>query len=203
MKIQTADLARSAFLPEQLVRDDLPQVAFIGRSNVGKSSLLNRLLGRKKLARTSSTPGRTRAVHYFLVNQRLYFVDLPGYGYAKASKKDRAQWARLIEDYLAAEAGPRTAIQLVDAKVGATPLDVQALDYLTEFGVRPIVVPTKVDRVPRSRRKKMEKGVRDVLALDAEWPVVPVSSTTGEGTSEIWKRIGSFMDEQRQEARTS
>lgn len=203
MKISSAELERSAYRPDQLVRDDRPQVAFVGRSNVGKSSLLNRLLGRKKLARTSSTPGRTRAVHYFLVNRRFYFVDLPGYGFAKASRSDRDEWARLIQAYLEQPAGPRTAIQLVDAKVGPTVLDEEAIDYLRTFEVWPTIVATKADRVKRSERAQAERKVRSALRLDEDWPVRMASSTTGEGIPEIWSQIEAFLDEPRQEARTS
>jgi GTP-binding protein len=130
VKIETAEHVEAAHSERQIVRDGLPQVAFVGRSNVGKSSLMNRLLGRKGLARTSSTPGRTRAVHYFLVNRRFYFVDLPGYGYAKVSKSAREEFAQLVDRYFRRTPEPPLVILIVDAKVGPTPLDVQAREYL-------------------------------------------------------------------------
>ncbi|MEL7062036.1 MAG: ribosome biogenesis GTP-binding protein YihA/YsxC, partial [Acidobacteriota bacterium] len=139
MKIHTAELEISAHRRDQFRRDGLSEVAFVGRSNVGKSSLMNRLLGRKKLARTSSTPGRTQAINYFLVNQRFYFVDLPGYGFAKASRGDRERWAALMDDYFRGATDRRVLLlQLIDAKVGATPLDAQGFEYFESLSLDPV-----------------------------------------------------------------
>lgn len=161
----------------------------MGRSNVGKSSLLNRLLGRRKLARTSSTPGRTRSVNYFLVNQRFYFVDLPGYGYAKASRVEQRRWARAAELYFEqASAGTRVVL-LVDGHVGATPLDFQASHFLEDLGVEIVVAVTKIDRVGRSARGRQLRKVEEVLDLPAETPLVCVSARTGEGLSALWREI--------------
>src|SRR4029079_16842850 len=129
-KIRSAEYVRSAHSARDLLSDDRPQVAFVGRSNVGKSSLLNALLGRRALARTSSTPGRTQAVNYFLVNERLFFVDLPGYGYAKASKDHRRAWARTLDSYFEAALPEALVVLLIDAKVGGTELDAQACEYI-------------------------------------------------------------------------
>lgn len=174
--------------------DGRPEVAFVGRSNVGKSSLLNRLLGRKGLARVSSTPGRTRAVHYFQVNRRFYFVDLPGYGYAKAGKEDRREWAELVGSYLEGrDQKGRAVVLLVDSKVGATPLDVQAHGYLNGLGVPVVVVATKIDRVPKSKRAAAVTAIRRTLALPDEVEVVPVSSETGEGMQGLWGALGPHL----------
>lgn len=193
MKIETAEHVRAAHTEAQLIRDDRPQVAFVGRSNVGKSSLMNRLLGRKGLARTSSTPGRTRAVHYFLVNRRLYFVDLPGYGYAKVSESARQEWADLVDRYFQRAGVPPLVVLIVDSKVGATPLDLQARQYLGSLGVPLIVAATKVDRLRRSRAASVPDTVRRSLALDDEVRVVPVSATKGTGIKELWKEIESHL----------
>lgn len=194
MRITSAEFVRSAHDADQFPRDGLPQVAFVGRSNVGKSTLMNRLLGRKGLARTSSTPGRTRAVNLFLINRRFYFVDLPGYGYAKAGHGERQRWAGLVESYLrhvASEphAGPAHVVQLVDAKVGATDLDAQALDYLLSFEATVTVVATKVDRLPRGRRKRAMDEIRRTLGLPEGVAPLPVSAKTGDGISELWNAI--------------
>lgn len=193
MKIESAEFVASAHAETGFRRDGRPEVAFVGRSNVGKSSLLNRLLGRKALARTGSTPGRTRAVNYFLINRRFYFVDLPGYGYAKAGKAERRRWAELVDRYFAS-ASPRVlVVLLVDSKVGATELDVQALNYLVGFGTDVLIAATKIDRVPRSKRARSLEDIRQALGLPAEVELVPVSATTGEGSGELWKRIESRL----------
>ena len=143
-RIHKAEFARSAVNSKDFLRDGRPEIAFVGRSNVGKSSLLNRLLGRKGLARTSSTPGRTQAVNYFLVDGRTWFVDLPGYGYAKASKDKRRAWARTTEEYFEQALPGATVVLLVDAKVAGTPLDAAAWEYMTGMGASPIVVASMV-----------------------------------------------------------
>ena len=194
MKIDTAEHVEAAHRPDQFLKDDRPEIAFVGRSNVGKSSLMNRLLGRKGLARTSSSPGRTRAVHYFLVNRRFYFVDLPGYGYAKASKTDRASWAELIDAYFRRDRRPPLVVALVDSKVGATPLDLQAYDYLESLGAPIVVVGTKIDRLPRSKRASQIAAVRRELALGEAHPLIPVSAQSGEGTKELWKTVTAYIE---------
>jgi GTP-binding protein len=193
LKIESAQYARSARSEADLPKDHLPQFAFVGRSNVGKSSLLNRLLGRKGLARTSSTPGRTQAIHYFLVNSRFYFVDLPGYGYAKVAKRERRAWAELMEMYLKETAEKIRVIQLVDAKVGATPLDVQAYEYLDSLGIEPIVVATRADRVKSSQRHKALAGISAALEADGSVDAIPVSAKTGEGVREVWREIRDHL----------
>lgn len=175
------------------MRDGRPEVAFVGRSNVGKSSLLNRLLGRKGLARTSSTPGRTQAVNYFLINRRFYFVDLPGYGYAKAGKEARREWAARVEGYFR-EAKPALIVLLVDGNVGATPLDEQAYEYLSGLDAEMLVTATKVDRFSRGRWAQVAREVRKVLSLKEEIPVIPVSARSGEGIKELWGAIAPFLE---------
>jgi GTP-binding protein len=189
MKISSAEFVRSAHAAGQFPRDGYPQVAFVGRSNVGKSSLMNKLLARKGLARTSSTPGRTRAVNFFLINARFYFVDLPGYGYAKISKDERQRWAELVEIYFQHAAPGAQLVLLVDAKVGATPLDLEAFEYLSGFETPLTVVATKADRVPRGRRSKALAAIRRTLGLPGESGPLAVSAVSGEGVAELWREI--------------
>lgn len=197
MKIESADFLLTATRQDQFRRDGLPEVAFVGRSNVGKSSLLNCLLQRKGLARTSSTPGRTQAVNYFLVNRRFYFVDLPGFGYAKASKTDRQRWAELMESYLSFEGSKVERrlgiVQLVDGKVGATELDVQAQDYFRSLGLQPTIVATKIDKVKRSLRARTLVEIRQQLTLPDDVEIYAVSAETGEGVQPLWKGILAFL----------
>ncbi len=176
------------------MRDGRPEVLFVGRSNVGKSSLMNRLLARKGLARTSSTPGRTRAVNYFLVNRRFYFVDLPGYGYAKAGKDDRREWAALVDSYIT-EVLPRAQlVMLVDSNVGATPLDEQAFEYLSSLGGKLVVVATKVDRMGRGVRTVAVRAIRERLALPESIPLIPVSAQSGDGMKDLWRVIALHVE---------
>lgn len=197
MRIESGEFIRAAFSEQDFLQDGRPQIAFVGRSNVGKSSLLNRLLGRRALARISSQPGRTQAINYFLINSNVYFVDLPGYGYAKVGKAKRREWARLIESYFAQ--GEPQVIQLVDAKVGATPLDVEAFAYLEAQGLAPIVVATKSDKLPRGRRRAQLDRIAADLGLQDAGRVVAVSARTGEGIQELWRRIGEALGSAAQE----
>lgn len=189
MKIDTAEFIRSAPSSRELLNDGRPEVAFVGRSNVGKSSLLNRLLGRKGLARISSTPGRTRAANYFLVNRRFYFVDLPGYGYAKAGLKDRQAWAAAVDAYCRASLPGALVVLLVDSKVGATKLDVEAWSYLQAFGAEIVVVATKSDRLSSNRRRSALDAIRRTLQLGDDVKVIPVSARSGDGIKELWREI--------------
>ncbi len=193
MKVETAEFVLSAHGGGDYLRDGRPEVAFVGRSNVGKSSLLNRLLGRKGLARTSSTPGRTQAVNYFLVNRRFYFVDLPGYGYAKAGKEARREWAGRVEGYFR-ETPPALLVLLVDGNVGATPLDEQAHEYLSGLPVEILVAATKIDRISRGRWAQVARDIRQVLSLGSEIPVIPVSARSGDGIKELWGAIAPRLE---------
>jgi GTP-binding protein len=193
VKVEAAEFIRSAHGSEDYLRDGRPEVAFVGRSNVGKSTLLNRLLGRNGLARTSSTPGRTQAVNYFLVNRRFYFVDLPGYGYAKAGKEARREWAARVEGYFR-ETPPATVVLLVDGKVGATPLDVQAHEYLAGLGLAVLVAATKIDQIPRGRWMSAMRDIRQTLGLEETIPVIPVSARSGSGIKELWGAIAPRLE---------
>jgi GTP-binding protein len=173
---------------------DLPEIAFAGRSNVGKSSLLNRLIHRKKFARVSNTPGRTREVNFFKVNEQFVLVDLPGYGYARISKEKRAEWKPLIESYLRKSPRLRGIVQLLDARHDPTNDDRQMLDFLGDLGVPTIVVLTKVDKLRAAERKRRLIEVPTSLGLDDD-QVIPFSAVTGEGRRELAEAIESLLEQ--------
>ena len=177
----------SAGRKDQLIRDDLPQIAFSGRSNVGKSSLLNRLLGRKSLARVSSSPGKTVTVNYYAVDGAVYLVDLPGYGYARRSAGEAKVWRELTDAYFQNNASLLLVLQLIDARIGATADDRMMLDWLRATGTPYLVIATKWDKLNAT-----EKAAR-LPALQKEAgegvPVIPFSSQTGEGAQFLWNLI--------------
>lgn len=191
MRVESGEFIRSVTTEDGFLRDGRPEVAFVGRSNVGKSSLLNRLLGRSRLARTSAEPGRTQAANYFLINSSFYFVDLPGYGYAKVSKKTRRDWAQLMQSYFASTRP--YVVQLVDAKVGATALDVEARRYFESLGGPSVIAATKADRLAGGRQPLQMQAIRTELGLGVTDRVVPVSARTGEGIADLWKEIEAFL----------
>jgi GTP-binding protein len=171
---------------------ELPEIAFAGRSNVGKSSLLNRLIHRKKFARVSNTPGRTREVNFFKVNDNFVLVDLPGYGYARISKERRAEWKPLIESYLRGSPQLRGIVQLLDVRHDPTNDDRQMLDFLGELGVPTVVVLTKVDKLRPSERKKRILELSAQLGLDDD-QVIPFSAVTGEGRDDLAEAMLSLL----------
>ncbi len=194
MRVETADYVRSAHESGDFPRDGRPEIAFAGRSNVGKSSLLNRILGRKGLARVGQTPGRTRAVNYFLINGRCWFVDLPGYGWARAGRAERREWAEVVNSYLRQALPQAQMMMLVDSQVGATPLDQQAYEYLSSLGAKIAIAATKIDRLPRGRRAAALRGIGAALGLAASTPLIPVSAHSGEGMKELWNVIDSHLE---------
>ncbi|HEX6050198.1 MAG TPA: ribosome biogenesis GTP-binding protein YihA/YsxC [Gemmatimonadaceae bacterium] len=171
----------------------LPEVAFAGRSNVGKSSLLNHLVRRKAFARVSRTPGRTREINFFEVNGRFVLVDLPGYGYAQVSKTRRAEWRPLIEGYLRASRNLRGVVQLLDVRRTPSDDDLQMLDFLGEIGTPTIVAVTKVDKLsPRAAAERV-RALTESLGLDAE-QVIPFSAHTGRGRDELAAAIVQLIE---------
>lgn len=198
MKILNAEFVKSCEQPEQFPHDRLPAVAFVGRSNVGKSSLINSLLRRKGLARVSRTPGKTQQINFFRITtddpraRAFYVVDLPGYGYAKVSKATRARWRPLIDAYLSGGGGLKGIAFLVDSR-GMEAQDAAAFDWLTASG-RPLVfVATKVDKLTRSERAAGISAIRDLFGLSDESPLVAYSSVTHEGRDELWGEIRTLL----------
>jgi GTP-binding protein len=173
----------------------LPEVAFAGRSNVGKSSLINRLVNRKKLARVSNTPGRTREINFFRVNDDFILVDLPGYGYARISKEARAAWRPLIEDYLSGSPQLRGIVQLLDARHEPTRDDLQMLEFLADLGVPTILVATKTDKLPRARVPTRVRELAGATGVEED-QVIPFSAVTGVGRAELAEAIVALVTAQ-------
>ncbi|MEK7402682.1 MAG: ribosome biogenesis GTP-binding protein YihA/YsxC [Gemmatimonadota bacterium] len=170
----------------------LPEVAFAGRSNVGKSSLLNKLVRRKKLARVSNTPGRTREVNFFQVNDQFVLVDLPGYGYARVSKDTRAAWRPLIEGVLRGSPGLRGIVLLLDARHEPSPEDLQMLEFLAELGTPAIIVVTKVDKLTKSARDARLASLAAQAGIEAD-QMIPFSAVTGEGRDELAEAVVALV----------
>ncbi|SIS64098.1 ribosome biogenesis GTP-binding protein YihA/YsxC [Alicyclobacillus vulcanalis] len=187
MIIRSADLEATAVHPHQWPKPRLPEFAFLGRSNVGKSTLLNRLLNRKQLARVSSQPGKTRQLNFYLVNQAFRFVDLPGYGYAAVSKQERDRFAAMIDRYLNDRDELCRIFHLVDIRHEPTKDDVAVHRALLELGVPVSVVATKADKIGRSHVPKHIKVIRDILRTPAD--IWPVSAEKREGLEELWRVI--------------
>lgn len=186
MKVTSAEFIKSAFNRDHWIDDQRPEIAFLGRSNVGKSSLINSLLQRKGLARTSNTPGRTQSINYFLINDDLYFVDLPGYGYAKVSKSTRSDWGAMAEEYLSEREQLVLCVQLIDARHEPTRLDLQLNEWLNFNGRPHIAVATKSDKLSTNQLAKQLKVIRMALKFSE---VIPYSSETGKGREEVWSQL--------------
>lgn len=193
MLVKSADLGHVAALPSQLPKEGIPEVAFAGRSNVGKSSLINALLGRKRLAQTSSTPGKTRNLYFYLINQALYFVDLPGYGYAQASREVRANFKVLVDAYFDRPTPPRLCLLLLDPKrpVGAEELDF--LKYLQIKRIVPAVVFTRWDRLKTNERIPIREARVAELGALCQSPLF-VSAKSKEGIDALWKLLDMNLE---------
>ena len=175
-------------LPENL----LPEVAFAGKSNVGKSSLINGLMNRKSYARTSSQPGKTQTINFYNINEELYFVDLPGYGYAKVSKETKAKWCKMIERYLRTSKQLRLVFLLIDIRHEPSQNDVDMYDWIVSNGFYPVIIMTKLDKINRSQVQKHTKMIRQKLNVAEGTPMVPFSAVTKAGRDEIWELIETY-----------
>lgn len=189
MEVHNVELTISAVRPEQYPQDNLPEIALAGRSNVGKSSLINTLINRKKLARTSSQPGKTQTLNFYNVEHQLNFVDVPGYGYARASKQDREKWGAMIEEYFAQRQQLAGVISLVDSRHASTQLDQQMIDFIHYYQFPLLVVGTKIDKIPRSRRNQSESVIRKTLQLTADDQLVLFSAVDRTGKDDVWHWI--------------
>ena len=176
-------------LPENL----LPEFAFAGKSNVGKSSLINGLMNRKSYARTSSQPGKTQTINFYNINEQLYFVDLPGYGYAKVSMELRAKWGKMIERYLKKSEQLKLIFLLVDIRHEPSENDKDMYEWIVHNGFQPIVIATKLDKINRSQIAKQTKLIRISLKMPKEGILIPFSAETKAGRDEIWQRIEEFL----------
>jgi GTP-binding protein len=194
VKISEAKWVAGAATPGRFPAPGLAEIAFAGRSNVGKSSLLNCLVNRKALARVGNTPGKTRQVNFFLVNRSFYLVDLPGYGYARIAKEARQNFARLVEPYLYGRKNLRLVVLLVDIRHRPSADDTTMYKWLTSFQVPAVIVAAKADKITRGRWPAALRQIREGLGLGAEGPVIPFSARTGAGKDALWHIIAQYMN---------
>lgn len=200
MQIKSVELETVCGITSKLPVNALPEVAFTGRSNVGKSSLINSLMKRKSLARVSAKPGKTQTLNFYNINQQIYLVDLPGYGYAKISRTESEKWGVMIENYLTQSQMLRVIFLLVDMRHEATEQDRQMLEWVEYLELQPIIIATKADKVKPSQRRKQERLVRDSLGMKEGHLFVPYSSVTMEGRDEIWDYMDQVIENETKDA---
>ncbi len=197
LNIQNSNLKISAGLPKQFPTKAIPQVAFSGRSNVGKSSLINTLLGRKSLARVSSAPGKTITINFYEVDAKLFLVDLPGYGFAKRPPAEKAAWSALTDGYFTQNKNIdllKVVIQLVDARVGPTKDDLMMIDWLVQSEMPFVIVATKMDKLNKTEASKVVDSIRAAADLTEDVEIIPFSSETREGKQTLWNVILSYSN---------
>lgn len=195
MKVNESEFVISAVGPDQYPADALPEIALAGRSNVGKSSLINRMIDRKNLARTSSTPGKTQTLNYYRINQHLYFVDFPGYGFAKVSKSLRQQWGKMVERYLLEREQLKLVLQIIDVRHPPSKDDQAMYKWLHHYEAPICIVATKADKIPKGKWPRHLKTIKDTLGVNPAHPIVLFSSETGMGKEELWEIIQRAMEQ--------
>ncbi|HYH03102.1 MAG TPA: ribosome biogenesis GTP-binding protein YihA/YsxC [Bacillota bacterium] len=193
MQIKSADYILTAVRPDQYPVHDRPEIALVGRSNVGKSSIINGLVNRKNLARVAATPGKTREINFYKVNNTLYLVDLPGYGYAKVSKTAKESWAEMIETYLNTRPHLRLTLMLVDIRHNPTADDQTMYQWLAGQDKPRLLVASKLDKIPVSQVGQRLQEIRAVLGMDSAESLIPFSAVTKQGRNEIWAQIESYL----------
>lgn len=193
MVIKSVNLETVCGITSTLPENSLPEFAFAGKSNVGKSSLINGLMNRKSLARTSSAPGKTQTINYYNINNAMYFVDLPGYGYATANVKVKAQWGKMIEDYLHQSKKLRAVFLLVDIRHAPSENDKIMYDWILERGYQPIIIATKLDKIKRSQIAKQTQLICDTLDVVDDTTVIPYSALTKQGREEIYELLDTIV----------
>ncbi len=198
MIIRSAELETVIGVTSRIPENTQMEVAFAGKSNVGKSSLINCLLARKSLARTSSSPGKTQTINFYHVNNELYLVDLPGYGFAKASEKTREQWGKMIEKYLVSSKMLRAVFLLIDIRHDPGKNDCMMYDWICQNGYEPVIIATKLDKIKRSAQSKQIKAIRDTLRVRPGTKIIPFSSQTRQGRDEVWELITGMQEEEHE-----
>ena len=194
MIIRKAELETVCGITSTLPENLLPEFAFAGKSNVGKSSLINGLINRKSLARTSSQPGKTQTINFYHVNDAMYLVDLPGYGYAKVSEEIKAKWGQMIERYLNTSPMLKAVFLLIDIRHEPSANDRNMYDWIIHNGFQPIIIATKLDKIKRSQVQKQVKLIRTGLDVVEGTPIIPFSAETKQGREEIWELIEEFCN---------
>lgn len=192
--IKQAELDIVCGVTSRLPDTGMPEVAFAGKSNVGKSSLINGLMNRKSLARTSGQPGKTQTINFYKVNREMYLVDLPGYGYARVSQSEKEKWGKMIERYLHTSRNLKAVFLLIDIRHAPSANDCQMYEWILHNGFRPIIIATKLDKLKRSQVQKNLKILRESLRLEKDVTVIPFSAETKQGREEIWELIDRFTD---------
>ena len=193
MVIKSVNLETVCGITSTLPQNNRPEIAFVGKSNVGKSSLINGLLNRKSLARTSAQPGKTQTINFYNINNVMYLVDLPGYGYAKASQSQREQWGQMIERYLHGSKQLRAVFLLIDIRHEPSANDRQMYEWISYQGYDPIIIATKLDKINRSQVQKQIKLIRDGLLVKPGTKILPFSAQTKQGREEIWQVMDSLV----------
>ena len=193
MIIRNVSLETVCGITSKLPENVHPEVAFAGKSNVGKSSLINALMNRKSLARTSAQPGKTQTINFYNINDELYFVDLPGYGYARANEKVKAQWGKMIEDYLYKSRKLRQVFLLIDIRHEPGKNDILMYDWIKKHGYEPIIIATKLDKINRSQVDKQVKLIRTTLKAGKDTVIVPFSAETKQGRDVIYEILDSVL----------
>ena len=195
MVIKSVNLETVCGITSKRPENSLPEFAFAGKSNVGKSSLINGLMNRKSLARTSSAPGKTQTINYYNINNEMYFVDLPGYGYATANEKVKAQWGKMIEDYLHQSKKICAVFLLIDIRHAPSENDRIMYDWILDRGYRPIIIATKLDKIKRSQIDKQTKLICDTLDVVDDTIVIPYSSLSKQGREEIYELLETIVQD--------
>ena len=195
MVIKEVSLETVCGITSKLPDNQLPEVAFAGKSNVGKSSLINALMNRKSLARTSSQPGKTQTINFFNVNNAMYFVDLPGYGYAKANVKVKEQWGKMVERYLHKSRQLRQVFHLIDIRHAPSENDRMMYDWILHNGYHPIIIATKLDKIKRSQIQKQLNLILSTLEAEKGTAIIPFSAETKQGREEIYARLDGILEE--------
>ena len=193
MVIKNVSLETVIGVTSKIAQNELPEIAFAGKSNVGKSSLINALINRKSLARTSSQPGKTQTINFYNINGELYFVDLPGYGYAKVSQQEKEKWGKMIERYLHQSKVLKAVFLLVDIRHDPSANDKTMYEWILSNGFHPIIIATKADKINRSQLQKQIKAVRQGLGADKDTVVIPFSAQTKQGREEIYEVVDRLM----------
>lgn len=197
MVIRNVSLETVCGITSTLPDNKLPEIAFAGKSNVGKSSLINGLMNRKSLARTSSQPGKTQTINYYNINDEMYFVDLPGYGYATANEQVKAQWGKLIEDYLHQSGKIKAVFLLIDIRHAPSENDCIMYNWILDRGYQPIIIATKLDKIKRSQIQKQIKLIIDTLDVVDDTIVIPYSALTKQGREEIYDLLDGMLAEEQ------
>ena len=193
MIIKSAELETVCGITSKLPENDLPEFAFAGKSNVGKSSHINALMNRKSLARTSSQPVKTQTINFYRINQDMYYVDLPGYGYAKVSVEVKAKWGKMIERYLKNSKALKCVFLLIDIRHEPSANDRLMYDWIVSNGYHPVIIATKLDKIKRSQTAKQVKLIRDTLGMEKEGVIIPFSAETKQGREEIWAYLEQYL----------